>query len=114
MTLTSLGLTGCILMFVIGAATGAASGDLIANDNGTGVGVRRLNRLSPTTVGVWAIVVNVVAAFTAMGLLLVNFNSDPELRVALIALVGSELLGLAMTMFTWGVVLSTEPLHPRK
>lgn len=56
--------------------------------------------------------VNVVAAFTAMGLLLVNFNSDPELRVALIALVGSELLGLAMAMFTWGVVLSTEPPTP--
>lgn len=112
MTLTTLGLTGCFLMCAIGAATGAASGDLIANDNGTGVGVRRLNRLSPTTVGVWAIVVNVVAAFTAMGLLLVNFNSDTELRVALIALVGSELLGLAMALCIWVVVLSTEPLHP--
>ena len=101
-------------MCAIGAATGAACGDLIANDNGTGVGVRRVSRMSPTAVGMWVIVVNVVAAFTAMGLLLVNFNSDPEFRVALICLLGSELLGLALAMFAWGVVLSTEPLQRSK
>lgn len=114
MTLNTLGLTLCFLMCAIGAAAGAASGDLIANDNASGVGVRRVSRMSPTAVGVWTLVVNVVASFIAIGALLCNLDSDPELRVVGIALVVSEMMGLAMALCIWVVVPSTETLHRRK